>query len=100
MIEFVIGHGNDPVRASRVLKTIGQLSVTPEIAARAARLLLWSAPSTKSIPSVTDATVAALGEVYGNVVTADVDDMTALAAGGTGFEIHRVPDLLEAMRVA
>lgn len=100
VIEFVIGHGNDPVRVARVLNIIGQLSVTPEIAARAAWLLVRSASSAKAIPSVTDATVAALGEQYGSVVTADVDDMTALAAAGNGFEIYGVAHLLGAMGVA
>lgn len=99
VIEFVVGHPSQLARAARVLNAISQLSVTPELGARAARLLLGSASSTGPLPSVTDATVAALGESYGAVVTADVGDMEMLSAAGIGFEIYGVSDLLRAMGI-
>jgi predicted nucleic acid-binding protein len=97
VIEFGVGHGRDPTRVARVLKVVAQMSVTPEIAARAAWLLVRTSAAKKARPSVTDATVAAIAEIYGAVVSGDVDDMRALAAIGTAFEIHPVADLLRAM---
>ena len=97
VIEFLLGHPTDRPRADRVLNVIIQLDVTAAIARRSAWLLGRAGRGQKRTPSVTDGTVAALGELYGAVATND-PDLTALASAGTGFDIYSVTELLAAMR--
>ena len=98
LTEFLLGHPTDRARADRVLNALVEMPVTPATARRAAWLLGRAARDRKRTPSVTDGSVAALGEVYGAVATNDPDDLAALAAVGTGFDIYSVDELLAAMR--
>lgn len=82
------------VRADRVLKMTTLLGVTPEIARRAATLLISVAPALRRAPSAIDGMVAVFGEIYGAVLTDDADDFEALAAAGTGFDAYGVRELL------
>lgn len=98
LTEFLLGHPRDRARADRVLGVLVELSVSPAIARRAAWLLSRVARGRKRAPSVTDGTVAALGEIYGAVSTNDPADLAALAAAGTGFDVHSTGELLMAIR--
>lgn len=97
LTEFLLGHPRDRARADRVLGVLVELAVPPAIARRAAFLLGRVARAGEPTPSVTDGTVAAFGEVYGAVVTKDPKDLTALAAAGSGFDVHSVVELLATM---
>lgn len=97
LTEFLLGHPRDRARADRVLGVLVELAVSPAIARRAAWLLGRVVGASEPAPSVTDGTVAAFGEIYGVVVTNDPDDLTALAAVGTGFDVYSVSELLTAM---
>lgn len=98
LTEFLLGHPRDRARADRVLNVLEEMAVTPAGARRAAWLLARAARARRQTPSVTDGTVAAFGEVYGAVATNDPDDLAALAAVGSGFDVYAVDELLAAMR--
>jgi predicted nucleic acid-binding protein len=97
VVEFLLGHPRDPVRADRVLDVVEQVEATPRITRRAARLLGRVAESAGRAPSVTDGMIAAFGEIYGAVATNDPVDLRALADVGDGFEVYVVPDLVKTL---
>lgn len=91
--EFLVGHPREGARADRVLKLTIQLGVTPEAARRAASLIISATPGMRRAPSAIDGMVAVFGEIYGAVVTSDADDLEALAAAGTGFDVYDPSEL-------
>lgn len=94
VIEFLVGHVRDRARADRILNVIEPVSITREIAGRAAALLQAVPRQSKRGPSVTDATAAAVAEEFGAVATYDIEDFKALAAAGTGFDLYSVRELI------
>ncbi len=89
-----LGHQRDLVRAERVLKILQPISVEPADGARAALLLdAVRRAGVRARPSVIDATVAALAERFGMVVTNDPDDFHALAGAGAGFHVVNLQQL-------
>lgn len=98
LMEFLLGHVRDRVRANRVLSVIEPIPITREIAGRAVALLQAVPREFERRPSVTDATAAAIAEDFGAVATHDVDDFSALAAAGGCFAIYSVGELIEVIK--
>lgn len=98
LMEFLLGHVRDRVRANRVLSVIEPIPITREIAGRAVALLQAVPREFERRPSVTDATAAAIAEDFGAVATYDVEDFKALAAAGRGFDVYSVGELIEVIK--
>lgn len=95
--EFLIGHPRDQVRAERALNVLVELAVTPAVGRRAAWLLRRARRPARSGPGVADGIVAAFAEGHGAVATHDIEDLAALAAAGTGFDVYSVPELMRTL---
>ena len=98
VVEFILGHPGDPVRADRVLGVLEQIEATPRIARRAAWLLSRVAHDRGRTPSVIDGMIAAFAEIYGAVATNDPVDLRALAGVGHGFDVYVVRDLIQRLK--
>lgn len=98
VVEFLLGHPRDPVRADRVLGVLEQVEATPRIARRAASLLARAAQRAGRTPSVTDGMVAAFGEIYGAVATNDPTDLGALASVSEGFDVYVVREVIRTLK--
>lgn len=99
LIEFLLGHPRDRVRANRVVNVLVEpIPITRDVAGRAVALLQAVPRQRKGGPSVTDATTAAIAESFGAVATHDLDDFSALATAGGGFDIYGVGELIEVMK--